>query len=237
LSEKSSRGGVEVVIGGMLGVRFGLGVFAGFGYPTFEVPDNVIVEMLIWKIPDEKIDDSRPTMRTRKIFWIILALASGCKLSGATAAAELNGWEKLNLSSAHIADATVYYEKCFEPKLPIFEREYKKFLAEKERGKAINAQKNQIIADINQILGISEPDTEMQDKLWTGLLGVFSIEKTTFYIVKQGTIKDLLRAGGQLPNFTYDKASDTGTYNPEFKTTSNPQTHTGDGSVMVLQTR
>jgi len=155
-------------------------------------------------------------MTTRRYIWIVLILASCCRLF----AADPNAWEQLNLNSTSIAGATVYYEKLFEPKLPIFEREYKKFLAGKESGKAINTKKNQIFADINQILGISEPDTEKQDKIWTELLGAFSIEKTTFYIVKQGTIKDLLRAGGQLPNFTYDKASDTGTYNPEFKTTS-----------------
>ncbi len=155
-------------------------------------------------------------MATKRHFWIVLILASCCRLF----AADPSAWEKLNLSSTSIAGATVYYEKSLGPKLPIFEREYKKFLAEKESGKAINAKKNQIIADINQILGISEPETEMQDKLWTVLLGAFSLEKTTFYIVKQGTIKDFLRAGGQLPNFTYDKASDTAAYNPEFETTS-----------------
>ena len=153
---------------------------------------------------------------TKRHFCIALILASCCRLF----AADTNAWEQLNLSSTGIAGATVYYEKLFEPKLPIFEREYKKFLAEKESAKAINAKKNQIFADINQILGISEPETEMQDKLWTKLLGAFSLEKTTFYIVKQGTIKDFLRAGGQLPNFTYDKASDTAAYKPEFETTS-----------------
>jgi len=155
-------------------------------------------------------------MTTKRHFCIALILASCCRLF----AADPSAWEKLNLSSTSIAGATVYYEKSFEPKLPIFEKEYKKFLAEKENAKAINAKKNQIIADINQILGISEPDTEKQDKIWTELLGVFSIEKKTFYLFKQSTTKDLLRAGGQLPNFTYDKASETVTYKPEFKTTS-----------------
>lgn len=153
---------------------------------------------------------------TKRLFCITLILASCCRLL----AADPNAWEQLNLSSTSIAGATVYYEKSLEPKLPVFEREYKKFLAEKESGKAINAKKNQIFADINQILGISKPETEMQDKLWTSLLGVFSLEKTTFNIVKQGTIKDFLRAGGLLTNFTYEKASGTVAYNPEFKTTS-----------------
>ncbi len=155
-------------------------------------------------------------MATKRHFWIVLILASCCRLC----AADPNAWEKLNLSSTSIAGATVYYEKSFEPKLPIFEREHKKFLAEKKSAKTINAQKNQIVADINQILGISEPDTEKQDKIWTELLGAFSIEKTTFYIVKKSTTKDFLRAGGQLPDFIYDKAGDTITYNFEFKTTS-----------------
>ncbi len=153
---------------------------------------------------------------TKRLFCIALILASTCRLF----AADPNAWEQLNLNSTSIAGATIYYEKSFEPKLPIFEREYKKFLAEKESSKAINAKKNQIFADINQVLGISEPETEMQDKLWTDLLGAFSLEKTTFYIVKQSTTKDFLRAGGQLPNFTYDKASDTVTYKAEFKIAS-----------------
>jgi len=153
---------------------------------------------------------------TKRLFCIALMLVSTCKLF----AADTNAWEQLDLSSTSIAGTTVYYEKSFEPKLPFFEREYKKFLAKKESAKAINAKKNQIIADINQILGISEPDTEKQDKIWTELLGVFSIEKTTFYIVKKSTTGDFLRAGGQLLNFTYDKAGNTVTYNPEFKTTS-----------------
>ena len=145
----------------------------------------------------------------------MLILASCCRLF----AADPNAWEKLNLSSTSIAGATVYYEKSFKSKLPIFEREYKKFLAENESVKAINAKKPQIFADIDQILGITKPDIEMQDKLWTELLRVLSVEKTTFYIVKQSTAKDFLRAGGQLPNFVYDKASDAATYKLEFKIT------------------
>ena len=134
-------------------------------------------------------------MTTKRYIWIVLILASCCRLF----AADPNAWEQLNLNSTGIAGAIVYYEKSLEPKLPIFEREYKKFLAKKESGKTINTKKKQIFADINQILGISEPESEMQDKLWTGFLGLFSIEKTTFYVVKQGTTKDFLRAGGQLP--------------------------------------
>jgi hypothetical protein len=153
---------------------------------------------------------------TKKLFCIALMLVLTCRLF----AEEQKVWEQLNLSSTSIAAATIYYEKSLEPKLPVFETRYKQFLAEQENIKNIETKKKQIIADINKILGITEPDTEKQDKALTGLLGALSIENMTFYILLQDTTKDFLYEGGQLPNFTYDKADDTVTYNPEFITTS-----------------
>ncbi len=52
----------------------------------------------------------------------------------------------------------------------------------------------------------------MQNKILVGFVGAFSGAKPIFYLVKQSTIKDFLRAGGELPNFTYDKKSDTASY-------------------------
>jgi hypothetical protein len=153
---------------------------------------------------------------TKKLFYIVLILVSTCSLF----AAEQKVWEQLDLSSTSIAQTTIYYEKSLEEKLPVFETRYKEFLTETEKVKNIKTQKKQIIDEINTILGITEPDTEKQDKALTGLLGAFSIENLTFYIILQDTTKDFLYEGGQLPNFTYDKADDTVTYNPEFITTS-----------------
>ncbi len=155
-------------------------------------------------------------MTKQKVFLFVLILVSTCRLF----AADQKVPEQLNLSSTSIAGTTIYYEKSLEPKLPFFERKCKQFLAEKESVKRIETKKKQIIADINKILGITEPDIQKQDKILTGLLEAFSIEKTTFYIVLQETTKDFLYEGGQLPNFTYDKTDNTVTYNPEFKTTS-----------------
>ncbi|NQT01401.1 MAG: hypothetical protein HQ580_05235 [Planctomycetes bacterium] len=155
-------------------------------------------------------------MTAKRLFCIALILVSTCRLF----AEDPKAWEQLGLSSTSIAGTTIYYEKSLEPKLPVFERKYKQFLAEKENIKNIATKKKQIIADINKILGITEPDIEKQDKDLTGLLGAFSIDNLTFYIVLQDTTKDFLYEGGQLPNFTYDKADDTVTYNPEFIATS-----------------
>ncbi|MBN1973064.1 MAG: hypothetical protein JW787_05460 [Sedimentisphaerales bacterium] len=134
---------------------------------------------------------------------------------------EPNNWDKLNLSSTTIAGAKVYYEKSFEPNLPFFEKMYKEFLAAKDKQNILNSKKEQILADINLILGIKEPPAEKQEKMWMELSGVLSGFKTiTFYLVKQSTMKDFVRAGGQLPNFTYDKLTDTAAYNPNFVVTS-----------------
>ena len=155
-------------------------------------------------------------MIKQKVFLFVLILVSTCRLF----AAEQKVPEQLDLSSTSMAGTTIYYEKSLEPKLPVFERKYKQFHDEIEGIKKIEAKKKQIIADINKILGIAEPDIEKQDKALTGLLGAFSFEKTTFYIVLQETTKDFLSEGGRLPNFTYDKADNTVTYNPEFEATS-----------------
>ena len=153
---------------------------------------------------------------TKKLFCITLILVSTCRLF----AADQKPWEQLNLSSTSIAGTTIYYEKSLEEKLPVFETKFKQFLAEKESINKIENNKKQIIADINKILGITEPDTQKQEKLLTEFLRAFSIENLTFYILLQDTTKDFLSEGGQLPNSTYDKADNTVTYNPEFKTTS-----------------
>jgi hypothetical protein len=153
---------------------------------------------------------------TKKLFCIGLILISTCRLF----AAGQKPWEQLKLSSTSIDGTTIYYEKSLEEKLPVFETRYKQFLADTKIVKYIETKKKQIIADINNILGITEPDIEMQDKALTGLLGAFSINNLTFYIVLRDTTKDFLFSGGTLPNFTYDKTDDTVTYNPEFITTS-----------------
>ncbi len=161
--------------------------------------------------------DNKVFLKNKKrLLYIALILVSTCRLF----AAEQKVWEQLDLSSTSIAETTIYYEKSLEPKLPVFETRYKEFLAETEKVKNIKTEKKQILTDINKILGITEPDIEMQEKSLTDLLGAFSKVNLTFYIILQDTTKDFLYDGGQLPNFTYDKTDDTITYNPEFITSS-----------------
>ncbi len=102
-------------------------------------------------------------------------------------------------------------------KLPIFEKGYKQFVTKMGEKRLTAAEKGQIIADINQILGITEEDTEWQHRMLTEFLSFFPMAKPTFYLVRRETTKNFLRAGGKLPNFTYDKTTDMAEYRLEFK--------------------
>jgi len=158
---------------------------------------------------------------TVKSQFLIVPVLLFCRPVFVWAQTDPNNWEKLNLNSTTIAGAKVYYEKSFEPNLPFFEKKYKEFLSDKDKSNTFDSKKNQILADINSILGISEPDTELQDRAWTEFIDAFSsLEMITIYLVKQSTTKDFIRAGGTLPNFTYDKASDTVKYNPQITRSS-----------------
>ena len=144
-------------------------------------------------------------------------------LAGYAAAAQSDPWQKLNLSKTDIAGATVYYEKCFEPNLPFFEKTYRQFLKATESKKTESLQnKDQIIAEINRILGIEDPNIKAQRQMLDDLTRPLPFPKPTFFLVTQATVKDFLRAGGKLPNFTYDKATDTAGY--YFQLWGTPQT-------------
>ena len=123
--------------------------------------------------------------------------------------ADPNNWGKLNLSSTTIAGTKVYYEKCFEPNLPVFEKMYKDFLAEKNKVQIITSNKEQILAEVNGLLGIEDANTMIQYELFSKFLeGMSSVEIKPLYIVKKDTIKTFIKAGGQLPKISYNDAND-----------------------------
>ena len=141
-----------------------------------------------------------------------------------------NGWEELGLDSMRLDRATVYYEKAFEPNLPFFEKAYNELLNSWDESKAVNIKRDVLLSEINHILGIQDPDTELQNKIWASLTGTFSsVEEITFYLVKQSTVKDTLRNGGTLPDFTHDKATDEVAYNFSLSGSSK------DGPVKTLE--
>jgi len=141
------------------------------------------------------------------------AVFAGDVAAPATAGGQA-GWERLNLSETTLAGTKVYYEKILEPNLPAFERELTKFLAGRAKLAEFVAKRQEIVADINRILGATDPNAEAQGKMLVRFATMFSQVKMTFYVARAGTIKDFLRSGGQLPNFSYDRASDTALYNP-----------------------
>ncbi|MHC4259852.1 MAG: tetratricopeptide repeat protein [Planctomycetota bacterium] len=141
-------------------------------------------------------------------------------VQGVFAAAGPEVAQKLNLSKTEIAGTQVYYEKCFEDKLDEFEKAYKRFLKENSRlskeQNEILGKKEAIVSDINRIFDINEPPLEEQYRIFAVIAKAFVLPKLVLYLVRQQTTKDFLRAGGQLPDFSYDKATDVATYEWQF---------------------
>ena len=171
-------------------------------------------------------------MYKNNLIYLILAILCSFPVLAQT---DPNNWDKLNLNLTTIAGTKVYYEKSFESKLPFFEKKYKELLAKQNEKKIFESKKDQILADINNILGIKEPPNENQEKFFSGFLSLMSsFENTTFYLVKQNDIKDFLRAGGQLPDFTYNKETDTAVYKPYFHSTKdNPQNNFPEFAIPI----
>ncbi len=124
-----------------------------------------------------------------------------------------NAWEDLNLATKHLDRATIHYETGFEPNLPFFEKAYKEFLHAIDDNTSVHANRDVLLSEIYQILGVKDPNTKEHHRLWAFFVRVFSsIDDVTFYLIKQPTIKTYLRNGGTLPDFTYDKENDVVTY-------------------------
>ncbi len=145
-------------------------------------------------------------------------------------------YEKMGLKKTTIESATIYYEACFEEKLPVFIEEYKdynKTTAESRTQKQIPMHKlislkNAITDDINNIVGGNDGLKTFLKKKFDDLIkafpsipNVFSEKENVSYLVLQSTSKDYLRAGGALPNLSYDKETDTARYKLEFSSESN----------------
>lgn len=148
-----------------------------------------------------------------------------------------NNWDKLNLNSTTIAGTKVYYEKSLEPNLPFFEKAYKQFLAEKNIIDSILSQKNQILSDINDFLGIEDVNTPIQNEILSKLYaGFYSIKIEPIFIVKKSTIKDFLKAGGQLPKLSYNEENDLVEYNLNFEFTEKDNSPKNLDFIFVIKT-
>jgi hypothetical protein len=128
-------------------------------------------------------------------------------------------WQQLDLAKTDVAGATVYYEKSLEPNLPEFESLYRQFLAEREKFNEILGKGREIIVDVNRILGVTDPNTEKQSEILLAFAEKLLQAKPTFYLVTRPKIKSFLKAGGQLPDCTYDRASDFVVYKPHWDVT------------------
>ncbi len=134
-------------------------------------------------------------------------------------AEEKDPWESFHLKTAKLNGVTLHYDESFASKLGSFRTSFQKFLEpegeEAKRVQELLERENEIIEEVNHILGLSASDEQRaqhQQFLAAFLRPRFRFRepraKINVYLVKQGTVKDYLRKGGSLPNFSYDRASD-----------------------------
>jgi hypothetical protein len=146
-------------------------------------------------------------------FCLATAAFSG-EAPSAPAGAARQGWLQLGLAETTLAGAKVYYEKVLEPNLPTVERGLAKLRDSKARAADLLGRRREILADLNQILGVTDPNVEKQTKLFQQVATLYTQTEMTFYLVRGDTAKNFLRAGGQLPDCTYDRQTNTANYTP-----------------------
>jgi hypothetical protein len=131
---------------------------------------------------------------------------------------------RLNLDRTNLAARAVYYEPSLETQLPAFEKAYRRFLDQiADNSKMVDrllAKKQAIVADINRILEPAGLPLSEQYELLVGAAKADLRPNPVFHLVTQKTIKDFLRAGGKLPDFVYDKPTDTVSYLARFEQSS-----------------
>ncbi len=146
---------------------------------------------------------------------LCLVTAAFCgEAPSAPAGAARQGWLQLDLVETTLAGAKVYYEKVLEPNLPTVERGLAKLRDSKARAADLLVRQREILADLNQILGVTDPNVKKQTKLFQQVASLYTQTEMTFYLVRGDTAKNFLRAGGQLPDCTYNRQTNTANYNP-----------------------
>lgn len=150
---------------------------------------------------------------TFAVLQVVLSLTASVPAT----AQEESGWKQLNLRETVLAGTKVHYEQSLEPNLPALERSLAKLAEGRENLAKVLSRREEILAEINRILGVTEPDIKDQNEtLMT--LGQSALQtKPTFYLVTKPTLKDFLRRGGQLPDFDYNPQTDTVGYNPKLE--------------------
>lgn len=128
------------------------------------------------------------------------------------------GWLQLDLKKTQVGMATVYYDAIYEDKLDFVKSSFKEFICSVETSSALLAKKDAIIDDINAMIGETESDKAAQASLLEKFTGTFrGIDQMTFYLVSAEKAKEFQRKGGSLPYSTYDKETDTCSYQPPFR--------------------
>jgi len=105
----------------------------------------------------------------------------------------------------------VYYQPVFSEKMDQFEQSYTDFLVKVKTAKEVSKKVDQVLDRINALIGGSFPK-ERQLALLSQFQTDYTPQERTFYLLHKESIKDYLRKGNTLPDFSYDAAEDMVTY-------------------------
>lgn len=152
-----------------------------------------------------------------------MSVASVLSLAAACLGGETSPWAALGLDRTTVAGATLYHEPLLRGEIDAFVTAYRRFLegeaALTKQAQAMAKSANALLADIHRLVGGTPEEERLarQRKILDELLlARVKLQRargdTTFCLVTRKTVKDHLRKGGTLPNFTYDKATDTASY-------------------------
>lgn len=152
-------------------------------------------------------------------------LPSGDVSSTAAARAEAENapWTALGLEQTNFDSSSLYFEKSLAAKVKAVKTIYQQFSEEaracRKQAETLLTRADDLVSEANRLIG-GTPPKEMQAS-WKNFVG--NLAKTSVPLSKKGTrfalclvtrstIKDFLRKGGSLPDFSYDRAHDTVEY-------------------------
>lgn len=142
-------------------------------------------------------------------------------ITAAGVAAEESPWDKFDLATTEVGGITLHYDKAFEPRIGDVKDTITKYLdgAKTVRARvATLTEGDAVFNDVDALVGLTPPDDfkAMRRSVFARFAGqgaaVLEGIKDVC-LVQQDAVKERLRAGETFPGFTYDKATDTATYN------------------------
>jgi hypothetical protein len=155
---------------------------------------------------------------TRLSVQVLIGITALSTCVYATSNPHLKGWEEVNLKLCLIADSNVYVEPGLESWLPVVEEHLHS--AQQNRQFFNDPNNSKVVLEtINELLGIDDSNLDYQCHLIKEVTPWIGVSVNPLYLVRQTTIKKLLRSGTSIPGFSYDPNEDVAICHNQFENT------------------